>query len=463
MSSKPALTRRQLVAGVATPLFAQRRGAQAPRPNILLILADDLAAWMLGCYGNREIRTPNIDLLARGGVRFLNNFVVTPICSASRATLFTGRLPRQHGIHDFLTASPIANPPQGQAAPPPSFAGEVMISDVLAANSYDCGYVGKWHMGGDEKPGHGYRYSYTMLGGSRSYENPSMYLNGQRVDEQGYLTEHKTRRALEFLDQQKPDRPFFLALSYLNPHTPYSGHPPKYYDMYAQATFRTFGYERPASHALREKEMLGDIVGNIRKCAASVTALDDQIPPLQRKLRERGLLDNTLIVFTGDNGFLLGRHGLWSKGLASDPINMYEEVVQTPMIWNWPGRLPVEATRPELVSFYDVFPSLCEVAGVEPPAGRNLCGRSYLSLALNRPLANKQSWPATVFGHFRNTGMARDNRFKLVLRNGGDGPSELYDLRGDPREQVNQYENPEFVTVRDRLRRELDAWRKKYS
>ena len=114
-----------LLGGLAAPLAAQRRKTAAPaaaqRPNILLILADDLAAWMVGCYGNKEIRTPNIDRLARSGTRFANHFVATPICSASRATLFTGRLPRQHGIHDFLTPNPIENPPQGQKEPPASF------------------------------------------------------------------------------------------------------------------------------------------------------------------------------------------------------------------------------------------------------------------------------------------------------------------------------------------------------
>jgi len=462
MSCSPLLSRRQVLATAAAPLFAQKRPA-APRPNIVLIVADDLASWMLGCYGNREIRTPNIDNLARGGVRFLNNFVVTPICSASRATLFTGRVPRQHGIHDFLTANPIAQPPQGQAAPPASFARETMISDLLAGAGYDCGYVGKWHMGSDENPGHGYRFSYTMSGGSRAYQNPEMHLNGKPVQHQGYLTDLKTQHALQFLDQQKADRPFFLTLSYLNPHTPYDGHPQKYYDMYAGVNFETTGWEPPAPHALREKGLLKDTVGNLRKCAASVTALDDQIPMIQRKLREQGLHHNTLIVFTGDNGFLLGRHGLWSKGLASDPINMYEEVMQTPMIWNWAGKSPVEATRPELVSFYDVMPSLCEAAGVDVPAGGNLCGRSYLNLATGKPLPKNQAWPTTVFGHFRNTEMARDNRYKVVVRNNGDGPNELFDLRMDPREKTNQYDNPQFITVRDRLRRELDVWRKKYA
>jgi Arylsulfatase A and related enzymes len=457
-----SVTRRSfLISSAAAPLLAQRRTTQ--RPNIVLILADDLAAWMVGCYGNKEIRTPNIDSLARLGTRFLNAYVCSPICSPSRATLFTGRTPRQHGIHDFLTPRPIESPPQGQLEPPASFEKEVMISDLLAGAGYNCGYVGKWHMGNDANPGHGYTYTYTMSGGSRSYTDPEMNLNGKPVKETGYLTELMTKRAVEFLDQQNSDKPFFLVVSYLNPHTPYDGHPQKYYDIYANATFESFGYEQPAPSALREKEMLKDIVGNLRKCAASVTALDDQIPVLLSNLRAKGLWENTLIIFTGDNGYLLGRHGLWSKGLASDPINMYEESMKVPMILSWPGKIPIEATRPELVSFYDVLPTLCDAVDIPEPTDRNLCGRSFLPLATNTPLPKDQPWRNTVFGHFRNTEMARDARYKLVLRNNGEGPNELYDLSADPQERVNQFDNPMFLNTRNRLRRELDEWRKKTS
>jgi arylsulfatase A-like enzyme len=123
----------------------------------------------------------------------------------------------------------------------------------------------------------------------------------------------------------------------------------------------------------------------------------------------------------------------------------------------------VEASRPELVSFYDVLPSLCELAGAVPPASGNLCGRSYVPLALNRPLPKKEPWGNLVFGHFRNTEMARDNRFKLVLRNGGEGPNELFDLSTDPREKVDHYGNSQYITVRDRLAKALEGWRKKYA
>ena len=453
-------SRREFLLGsAALPALAQKKAAPRP-PNIVLVIADDLAAWMLGCYGNKEIRTPNLDRLAMTGARFANNFVCTPICSASRATLFTGRTPMQHGIHDFLTAKPLEKPPQGQAAPPASFAQETMISDVLAGAGYKCGYTGKWHMGNDLQPQRHFDYWYTLNG--RAHQDPKMSLNGKLVDEKGYLADLITDRACQFIGQQNASQPFFLTVSHLNPHLPYDGHPQKYYDMYANTKFDSVDYQPAAANALREKDLLKDTLGNIRRAAASVTALDDRIPVLVDCLRKRGALDNTLIVFTGDNGFLLGRHGLWSKGLASDPINMYDEVMATPMLWSWPARIAPASVRPELVSFYDVMPTLCELAGAPAP-NRNLCGRSYLPLLTGQPLPKKQPWPTTVYGSFRNTDMARDNRHKLVLRNGGEGPNELFDLAGDKRERVNQYENPAFVTVRDRLAPQLTAWKKKYS
>ncbi len=435
-----ALTRRELLfAAAGAPVIAQTANR---RPNILLILADDLGAWMLGCYGNREIRTPNIDLLARGGTRFIGNFVCTPIGSASRATLLTGRTPRQHGIQDFLTPEPVENPPQGQGAPPASFQSEVMISDLLAGAGYHCGYAGKWDMGNDQKPQHGFKHWFTL-----------------GAEQEGYPAEAVTRGALEFLDAQKPGQPFFLVVGHI---AQCEGVPAKYQDAYANTTFETIGWDPAAPNALRDKSKLGDIVGNIRKCAAATTAFDDQIPPLLAKLNERGLREDTLIILTSDNGSLLGRHGLWGAGHASNPVNMYEEVVATPMIWNWRGKSPVEAARPELVSSYDFLPTLCEVAGVAVPQ-RNLPGRSYLPAVLNQPFPKKEPWRNLVFGELRDTMMARNSRYKLVLRNQGQGPNELYDLRADAREKVNQYSNPSFVSVRDQLAGEIDRWRKKYS
>jgi arylsulfatase A-like enzyme len=372
------ITRRELFAGAAAgvPLLAQRRPA-TPQPNIVLILAEDIAAFMLGCYGNKEIRTPNIDQLAAGGVKFHNTYACAPVAATSRATLLTGRTPMQ--------------PEQGTAG---------TLADVLAGQGFRCG-----------------------------------------AGEDG-----------RFLDEQQPGKPFFLTVSHK------AADPPrKYTELYANTKFDSIGWEPP-----RDKSMAQDVAGNIRKRAAALTALDDQVPPLLKKLEARGLRDNTLIIFVSTNGVLLGRHGLWGNGLASDPPNMFEEVVNVPMMWNWPGRTPVESSRSEMVGLYDVLPTVCEIAGA--PVPQHLCGRSFLRLVEGRLPSKKERWPATqVFGHFQNTEMVRDNRFKLVLRNDGKGPNELYDDRADPRERVNQYENRQFVTVRDQMTKDLAGWKAKYS
>jgi choline-sulfatase len=319
--------------------------------------------------------------------------------------------------------------------------------------------MGKWHLGNDLQPPNHFETTYTLTGGARSYENPEMSRNGEIKKESGYLTDLITAQALQYLDQQTKDKPFFLTLGYLNPHTPYNGHPQKYYDLYKDTIFDSVGFEPPAPNALREKEYLKDPLSAMRRAAASVTALDDQLPKIQKKLLDKGLWENTLIVFTGDNGYLHGRHGLWSKGHASDPINMYEEVVQVPMIYSWPGRIPADTVRPELVSFYDFLPTICDLTQSPLPAGRNLPGRSYAPLVRNQPLPKNQPWQNLVFAQFRNTEMARDVYFKLILRNNGEGPNELYDLRRDPRERINLYDSPNHVAARDNLTAALQSWK----
>jgi arylsulfatase A-like enzyme len=435
-------TRRYFLMGaLSAPVVAQKKRTAPERPNVLLIVADDLADWMLGCYGNKEIHTPNIDRLAAAGMRFLNCLCCTPASSAARATLFTGRLPRQTGIVDFLTSNPSGNPPQGQAAPPASFAKEIMISDVLAGEGYHCGYVGEWRLGDDAQAQHGFG-TWDIVGTG---------------------TQPVTEKAGRFLDQQSTGKPFFLTAAYSNPHPPFDGLAKKYLDMYSGVKFETFGYEPMAKNASRDKEMFQDFLGNLRKVAASTSAFDDQVPVLLEKLRQRGLLDNTLVILTSDTGLLLGQHGVWGRGSASDPPNMYEEAMGVPMIWSWLGKVPPTNSRPELISAYDLFPTLCDAAGVSVPQGRNLCGRSYLPLALNQKLPKKEPWRNLVFGQYRNTEMARDNRYKVVLREEGKGQNELYDLVADPHEKTNQFANPQFVSVRDRLAADLAAWRKKYS
>jgi len=464
------ISRRELLTGAgaitcAAPAVAQRRRQSASwePPNILMIVADDLAAWMCGCYGNQEIKTPNIDLLARLGTRFSTSYTVAPVGPASRATLYTGRTPAQHGVRELLRTGAPGQTSTREVTLPDSFANETMVSDVLSQRGWRCGYIGKWGMGESATPGHGYDFTYTMLEGPNGYRDPVMARNGERVEETGYLTELMTDAAGGFLDEQNPDERFFLAVNYPNPNTPYEGHPQRYYDLYSETSFETIGYRPAAPNADHGKEMLDDPVHNLRRCAASVSALDDQIAILLNKLREREVWSDTLIVFTSDTGQLLGRHGLWGDGLASKPVNMYEEVMRVPLIWAWPGEVPIEATRPEQVSVYDLLPSMLEACQVSPPTDGNRYGRSYFSLSTGGLWREQEPWPVHLYGAYEDAEVVRDRRYKLVLRNRGEGPSELYDLRTDPREARNEFDNARFTVVREGLTERLAEWRDRYS
>jgi arylsulfatase A-like enzyme len=140
---------------------------------------------------------------------------------------------------------------------------------------------------------------------------------------------------------------------------------------------------------------------------------------------------------------------------------MYDESVGTPLFWSWAGRVPALAVQVELVSSYDFVPTICDALGVPAPAG--LCGRSYLLMATNKPLPKKQHWRAAVCGHYQNTDMARVERHKLVLRDGGRGANELYDLNADPREKTNQVDDDQFASIKTSLSAEIAKWKQQYS
>ena len=367
------LNRRQFLLGtVAAPaVAATRKQATVERPNVILIVADDLGAYMLGCYGNREIRVPNIDRLAQTGVRFAN----------------------------ALSTSPVAQQRSQQ---------ETLIGDALASAGYNRG-------------------------------------NASSADQAG-----------EFLDAQVPAKPFTLILTWKRPDA--ASVPQKYVDLYAGTSFETIGWDAAAANATR-KDLLLAVSGNLRRYAAGLSMLDEQLPVLVARLQQRGLWDNALVIFTSNNGYLAGRHGLWGDGLASDPVNMYEEVVHIPLLWAWPNRFPPQTVRNEVVSSSDLLPSLCELTGAALPSSHLIPDQSYLPFVYGRHLPKKQTWRGTAFASFRNTGMMRDDRYKLVLRDQGKGPNELYDESVDAGEKVNQYDNPQFVTVRDKFTNALKEWR----
>jgi arylsulfatase A-like enzyme len=397
------LSRRHFfLAGLALPGLVNAKKATL-QPNLALILVDGLPSWMLGCYGNKDVRTPNIDRLAATGVRLLNHGAAAPAPGPARASLLTGR-----------TALQLA----GAGSIPPT---AVTLAKILEGAGYTSG-------GADSGP-----------------------------------SDAVAAAALKFLDAQTAGKPFFLTAGFGDLTPPYEGVAQKFADMYVAAGFESeIPAEPPAPNARRGKEMLSNVLASLRKAAAAITALDDRIGSIIAKLTERKLLDDTLVVFTSSCGSLYGRHGQWDSGEASDPVNMYQESVATPMIWSWPKRLPPQTTRPESVSACDFVPAVCEFASAPPPK-TGLCGRSYFQILRGQPLPKKQAWRNLVFSHLENTDMARDSRFKLVLRDGGKGPGELYDLQTDPRERTNGYDDGGFTTIRTALATEIEGWKQRCS
>ncbi|MGO9254908.1 MAG: sulfatase [Bryobacteraceae bacterium] len=392
------LTRRHFFFGsLALPAFAAKKPPAPAPPSLLLLAPDNLPAWIVGSYGNQEVRTPHLDALAKTGTRFLNHSVCAPEPGLGRATLVTGRTPMQ--VHDAETVP----------------AGEAGLEKLLAGL--------------------------------------------------GYATlEAEASAAPKFLDAQAAGKPFFLHVRcpYLQP--PYDGMAQKYHQQYAQIKFDTFNPDRPAPNAARNRELLADPIGSLRKYGAAVSAFDDEVGAIIARLTQKGLLQNTLIVFTATCGNLAMHHGLWGAGGASEPRNMFQEAVATPLIWSWLGHVPPDVTRPDQVSAYDLVPTICELASSNLPSA-NLCGRSYLALATGKSLPKKQPWRTTVFAADGPTAMARVERYKLVERTPGahSGPGELYDLVADPGERQNQYDNQQFLSVRTELAGSLAAWKQRYS
>jgi len=440
MISRRTLLAGALAAGPAFGQFKKRKKEEnippPPRPNVMLVVLGDVGSWMLGCYGNPELKTPNIDQIAKGGSRFTYHFAASSVASAARGALLSGVRPGKLGITEDA---------------PAALAGS-LVSDLLAGSGYRCAFAGEWNFAAgpaDTKSKHGFSQFHPL-----------------EASESAFGPKWVTERASAFLDQQTPANstsasPFFLQVSYPRTRVPYGGYDAKFADLYAGTKFDKLGWQPVSKQAKFGRLMFDDLQGNLRKYAAIVSATDAEVGSLLSKIDAKGLRGNTLVVVTSDAGFLMGRHGLWSNGLASEPDNMYDEVVGTPMIWNWPGVVPVQGVRPETVSALDLVPSLCEAVNATAPDG--LKGQNYWPWLNARYQAKKVGGAtapkaSTCFAEWKDTVMARDARYKLVMR--GARPAEFYDLKNDPTEMTNQASNGSFVSERQRLMAEIESFKK---
>jgi len=416
--------------------------------NVVFILTDDQGPWAAGCYGNAEIRTPNLDRLAADGMRFDNFFCTSPVCSPARASVLTGRIPSQHGVHDWIRARNMAPRPARYLE------GQTCYTDVLAAHGYTCGLSGKWHLGDSLTPQHGFSHWLTLPRGAMQYNDAEVVRDGRVEVAPGYLTDVFTDDALAFLDRHRDER-FYLSVHYNAPHAPWTGHPQEIVDSYDDCPFKTCPQE--AAHPWVKgnmRRLLGDRE-TLKGYFAAVTAMDVGVGRILDRLDALGLRDSTLVVFMSDNGFSCGHHGFWGKGNGTQPLNMYDNSVKVPMIMSHPGRIETGAVTGAMLSQYDWLPTLLDYLDLPGVADETLPGRSFLPVLAGRTDQIRDD--VVVYDEYGPVRMIRTQQWKYVHRY-PDGPHELYDLTNDPGERTNRVDEKDAEAVVTEMRKRLVAW-----
>lgn len=413
----------------------------AERPHILVFMTDDHAQWASGCYGNGEVRTPTLDYLASNGVRMTNAFTPTPVCSPARASFFTGRLPSQHGIHDWLleTDEGVKNTAWLE--------NETILPQILAEAGYQTALVGKWHCGHGEEPKQGFDYWFSF--GPRQGEHHGTHTywqNGLPRPLTGYATQIVTDAALDFLNARDSARPFFLYISYVATHSPWSGHPERLVSSYRRCTFDDVPAEAAYPHAAIVSHPTPAFPDSRRESLAqyyaAVSEIDEQVGRIVDYLDAQKLLGRTLLVYTADHGLNCGHHGIWGKGNGTRPLNMLEESIRVPLLFHGPSDVLPGLVRSEFVDTCDLFQTLLDWAAISLPpeiaSRRQYPGRSFKRLLRGGVLSD---WKTEQYGEYGDLRMIRTRTHKLVRRH-PDGPGEFFDLQADPRETVNLFSDP---------------------
>jgi arylsulfatase A-like enzyme len=432
------------------------------RPNILFIMSDDQGPWAMRCAGNPEIVTPALDSLAASGMRFENFFCVSPVCSPARASLLTGEIPSRHGVHDWIREGNVGDRRVDYLA------GKTLLTDLVARDGYRCGLIGKWHLGASDVPREGFVKWYAHQSGMSPYYDAPMVDESTLCTSPGYLTEDLTTTAVEFLrSEASRAEPFWLSLNYTAPHYPWiDSHPKEFTDLYADCAFDSIPIEPPhpwsatgnpatdEGHTHRHESLVGYF--------AATTAMDAGIGQVMQELDRLGLTESTLVIFMSDNGMNCGHHGIWGKGNGTRPQNMYDTSVKVPCIFSQPGRIPSGHVIADLVSAYDVFPTLLSYLGIreEERTDRRRPGRSFAPLLEGRTQSEQSVF--AVYDEYGPVRMVRSRDWKYVHRH-PSGPHELYDLQADPEERNNLFGDPRHATMVEEFSRTVMEWFERYS
>jgi len=438
MASRPGLPVRLLLAAVILSAAATPADA-AKRPNIVLVLADQWRAQALGYNGNRVVKTPHLDALARESIDFAQAVAGCPVCCPMRASLLTGQRPLTHGV--FLNDVQLP-------------AKTVTIAEVLAKEGWGTGYIGKWHVDGRGRSNfiprerrQGFEY-WKVLECTHAYNNSLYYGDTpEKLRWEGYDAIAQTRDAQRYIAQRaQSDAPFVLFLAWGPPHAPYLTAPPKYRAMYEPAKMPL----RPNVPKPLRQRARRDLAGYYAHC----TALDDCIAKLRKTIVDAGIERDTIFVFTSDHGDLIGSHGAYKK---QQP---YDESVRVPLLLRYPaafGTTGRQVTAP--INSEDLMPTLLGLCGVEIPTSvEGLDYSGYLrggddpsdGAALLTCPAPFGQWSRRVGG--REYRALRTSRYTYAR--GLDGPWLLFDNQSDPHQLDNLAGKPEHAKLVDKM----DRW-----
>ena len=390
-------------------------------PNIVILYADDIGYGDLGCYGHPTIRTPQIDRMARDGMRFTQFYSASPVCSPSRAALLTGRLPVRTGINRVLNPRSLGG----------IQADEITIGDALKRKGYATLCVGKWHLGHlpPYRPTrHGFDHYYGLLY-SNDMQPLSLYRDDEEIENpvhQATLTERYTEEALRFIKahDRADSSPFFLYLAYTMPHVPLAASP------------RFAGRSR--------RGLYGDVVETIDWSVGQILAL----------LRDRQLAGNTFVFFSSDNGPWLSRglHGGSAGLLRQGKGSTWEGGVREPGIAWWPGKIAPAGVAIDLAATMDLFPTCLKLAGAEVPADRAIDGKDLLPLLLGRGKGQREVIYYYIDGDLTAIRKGPWKAHFITQIEFGDrvrdlhDPPLLFNLEQDPSEKYNlTAEHPEIV------------------
>jgi arylsulfatase A len=426
--------------------FPAKAAGEAGKPNIIFILGDDLGWAELGCYGNTFNETPNLDKLAKQGMRFTDAYAAAPVCSPYRAALMTGQYPARVGITDYLRP----NDKNHLAT------RYVTIAEALKEAGYTTGIIGKWHLSGytnhgaEEFPPAVHGFDETIVSENRgigggSYFHPYHFNREieKRLPGREHLIDRCNLEAVEFIDRHK-DRPFFLYLSHYGIHTKLEGKP-EYV-----AEFEKKPGAGKGQNASRNNPHL----------AAQLKSIDEGVGMIVSKLDQLGLANDTVLVFTGDNGGedRVTRNGPFRAGKST----LYEGGIRVPLIIRYPKLVKAAATCETPTCNIDFYPTFCELAGVKPK--EYIDGVSITPLLRDPKTALKRD---TLYWHYpldkphflggRSAGAVRKGNWKLI-EFFDTGEKELYNLADDIGEKNNlAKDNPGRLAELAQL---LAAWRK---